>query len=69
MEDLAPHDLETITDLQKLTDLFDRRGCSAVDIAGIMYRNFIDFFRKAWSRLAARGFGTCSHVPVDATRS
>ena len=43
------HDLETINDLQKLTDLFDRRGYSAVDIEGIMSRNFVDFFRKAWN--------------------
>ena len=45
----TPHDLETIADLQKLADIFDRRGYSAVDIEGIMSRNFVDFFRKAWN--------------------
>jgi membrane dipeptidase len=45
----TPHDLDTIADLQKLTGILDRRGYSQEDIEGIMYKNYINFFRRAWS--------------------
>ncbi len=44
----SPHDLETIADLYKIAEILDRRGYSSRDIEGIMYRNFVDFFRRAW---------------------
>lgn len=45
----CPHDLETIADLQKIAEILEKRGYSANDIEGIMYRNYVDFFRRAWS--------------------
>jgi membrane dipeptidase len=34
--------------LQKLPALLANRGYSHADIEGIMWRNFVDFLRKAW---------------------
>jgi len=45
----APHDLDTIADLEKIAEILDRRGYRSDDIDGIMYKNFVNFFRNAWS--------------------
>ncbi len=45
----SPYDLETIADLQKVTDILQKRGYSAKDIEGIMHRNWISFLERAWS--------------------
>lgn len=45
----SPSDLDTIADLQKMGDLLAERGYSAADVEKIMYRNFLEFFRRAWS--------------------
>jgi len=45
----CPYDLETIADLQKLTDKLAKRGYNDADIEGIMHRNWLDFLRRAWS--------------------
>jgi membrane dipeptidase len=45
----TPHDLETIADLYKIAEILDSRGYSQEDIDGIMAKNFVDFFRRAWS--------------------
>ncbi len=45
----TPHDLETIADLPRMADLLTDRGYSAADVEGIMYRNWVDFFRRAWA--------------------
>lgn len=45
----GPYDLDTITDLQKLPDLFAKRGYSAADIEGIMWGNWVHFLRRAWA--------------------
>jgi len=45
----TPHDVDTIADLQKFADVLSRRGYSSDDIEGILYRNFVEFFRRAWS--------------------
>jgi membrane dipeptidase len=39
----CPHDLDTIADLQKLSDLLRARGYSGEDIQNIMHLNFIRF--------------------------
>ncbi len=44
----SPHDLDTIADLQKFASILERRGYSRDDIEGIMWRNFVEFFRRAW---------------------
>lgn len=44
----CPYDLETIADLQKLPDLFRKRGYSEEDIEGIFHGNWLRFLRKAW---------------------
>ncbi len=44
----TPHDLDTIADLQKFAEILDRKGYSQNDIEGIMYKNFVNFFRDAW---------------------
>ena len=44
----TPKDLDTIADLFKVADILSRRGYSQTDIDGIMYRNWVRFFEKAW---------------------
>lgn len=46
----SPHDLDTIADLQMLPDMLKGRGYSQADIEGIMYGNWVRFFREAWTR-------------------
>jgi len=48
--DMAPRDLETIADLQKLSGLLAKRGYSADDIANIMYRNWVRFLHESWKQ-------------------
>lgn len=43
-----PSDMDTIADLQKLPDLFRKRGYSEADIAGFMHGNWVRFLRTAW---------------------
>jgi len=45
----SPLDLDTIADLQRVPDLLSKRGYDAEAIGGIMYENWVRFFRKAWS--------------------
>ena len=45
----SPADMDTIADLQKLSELLQTRGYSPEDIKGIMYRNWVDFFNRVWS--------------------
>jgi membrane dipeptidase len=45
----SPCDLETIADLQKLPEMLSKRGYADDAIEGVMYRNWIDFFRRAWA--------------------
>jgi membrane dipeptidase len=44
----CPADLDTISDLQKITGILQKRGYSAEDISGIMSGNWIEFLRRAW---------------------
>jgi membrane dipeptidase len=46
----SPLDLDTIADLQMFPELLRKRGYSEADIAGILYGNWVRFFREAWSR-------------------
>lgn len=46
----SPCDLDTVADLQCLTDLLGRRGYSDTDIAQIMHGNWVRFFQESWSR-------------------
>ena len=45
----SPSDLDTIADLGMVGELLSKRGYSAVDVEGIMWRNFVEFFQRAWS--------------------
>jgi membrane dipeptidase len=45
----CPYDLESISDLQKVTGLLKDRGYTSADIANIMHGNWIQFLRKAWA--------------------
>jgi membrane dipeptidase len=45
----TPRDLDTIADLARFADILDRRGYSPEDVENIMYRNFVEFFRKSWA--------------------
>ena len=45
----SPSDLDTIADLTRFAELLSERGYSDDDVEGIMYRNYIDFFRRARS--------------------
>ncbi len=44
----CPHDLETISDLQNIPALLQKRGYSNTDIENIMHRNWLTFLRNAW---------------------
>lgn len=46
----CPHDLDTIADLQKVSDLLHKMGYSEGDIQKIMHGNWIRFFQEAWDR-------------------
>jgi membrane dipeptidase len=45
----TPMDLNSIADLQTLPGLLHKRGYTESDIEGIMWRNFVDFLRRAWT--------------------
>ena len=44
----SPHDLDTIADLGQFASILERRGYTREDIEGILWRNFVEFFRRAW---------------------
>jgi membrane dipeptidase len=44
----SPSDLDTIADLQHLTDLLSKRGYRDLDIAEIMHGNWLRLLRTAW---------------------
>jgi membrane dipeptidase len=43
----SPADLETIADLQKLESILGQHGYSAIDIDGIFFNNWLNFFKAA----------------------
>lgn len=45
----CPYDLNTITDLQKVSSLLQRRGYTQQDCENIMHKNWIRFLEKAWA--------------------
>lgn len=45
----TPMDMNSIADLQSIPGLLRSRGYSEADIEGIMYKNVVDFLRRAWS--------------------
>jgi membrane dipeptidase len=44
----SPSDLDTIADLQHLTEILSSRGYRDTDIEAIMYGNWLRLLRKAW---------------------
>jgi membrane dipeptidase len=46
----SPCDLDTIADLQRLPELLRERGYGEEAIAGILYGNWVRFFREAWAK-------------------
>jgi membrane dipeptidase len=44
----SPSDLDTIADLQHLTEVLSKRGYSDADIAAIMHGNWLRLLRSAW---------------------
>lgn len=44
----GPTDVDTIADLQKLGDIFSKRGYSATDVENLMGGNWLRFLRRAW---------------------
>jgi membrane dipeptidase len=45
----SPHDLDTIADLGAFAARLERRGYGREDIERIMCRNWVEFFRRAWT--------------------
>jgi len=45
----CPYDLETIADLQKVPDLFRKRGYTDADVENLMNGNWLRFLKKAWA--------------------
>jgi membrane dipeptidase len=46
----SPADLDTIADLQRLPDLLRQRGYQEEAVEGILYGNWVRFFREAWDK-------------------
>src|SRR5438105_1207422 len=46
----SPCDLDTIADLQRVPELLGQRGYKEEAITGILYANWVRFFREAWDR-------------------
>ena len=46
----TPRDLDTIADLQRVPELLKKRGYKTVDIEGIMFANWLRFFKEAWTK-------------------
>jgi membrane dipeptidase len=46
----CPSDLDTIADLQKIPFLLRKRGYRETDIEAVMWRNWFQFFERAWSK-------------------
>lgn len=46
----SPHDLDTIADLQRIPEMLRQRGHNEAAIEGIMYGNWVRFFREAWTK-------------------
>jgi membrane dipeptidase len=44
----SPRDLDTIADLHRFGEILSRRGYSDEDVAGVLYRNWVEFFRRGW---------------------
>ncbi|GAB3169608.1 dipeptidase [Telluribacter humicola] len=44
----CPADLDSIADLQTMTDLLSKRGYSQDDIERVMWRNWVHFLERAW---------------------
>ena len=47
--EVTPTDVDTIADLQGFPAVLRNAGISEQDIHGILHRNALDFFRRAWS--------------------
>lgn len=45
----SPKDLETISDLHRIAGILEKRGYSPEDVEGVMYKNWVNFFRRAWA--------------------
>lgn len=45
----SPFDLDTISDLQKMLELFAAKGYSAEDLELIFHKNWLNFLYKAWA--------------------
>jgi membrane dipeptidase len=46
----SPTDLDTIADLQRVPEMLRRRGYKESDVEGVMYGNWVRFFREAWTK-------------------
>ena len=46
----SPLDLDTIADLQKIPQILRKRGYKDEDVEGIMYKNWLRFFERAWKK-------------------
>lgn len=46
----SPIDLDTIADLQRVPDMLRERGYKEPAVEGIMYANWVRFFKEAWSQ-------------------
>ena len=44
----SPHDLDTISDLQKLPSVLKKRGYSEDNIVNVMHGNWLRILRNAW---------------------
>jgi membrane dipeptidase len=45
----CPYDLESIANLGKIPELFEKRGYSKTDVENLMHGNWIRFLRKTWT--------------------
>ncbi len=45
----APHDVDTVKDYMKISDILNRRGYKKTDIENVMYKNWSNLFKKELS--------------------
>ncbi|MFM7839065.1 MAG: membrane dipeptidase, partial [Chitinophagaceae bacterium] len=45
----TPAEINTLSDLQQIIPILQRRGYQQADLAGLFHENWIRLIRKAWS--------------------
>ena len=47
-QEQSPNDLNTITDLNRLPEILDKRGYSSADVDNVLHGNWVRFLKECW---------------------